>query len=252
MEWYHYLIALGGAFIAGSINTLAGNGSVITLSILTELVGLPGNVANGTNRIGVLFNGIGGTWGFFRGRKLVLKGTGGIVICVVLGAVAGGFIAIKISDAQFMTIFKYLMIGMLIVVIIHPSRWMIEQKMSALVPEWVTYVIYFILGIYGGLIQMGMGIFFLAALVLLNRYPMIESNALKVFVVTVYTLLIVALFHFRGMVEWPVGLLMGIGQFAGGWATARTISKYPGMNKVAYYFLIAIILLSLASLFRLV
>lgn len=250
MEWYHYLLAFAGACIAGSINTLAGNGSVITLSILTELVGLPGNVANGTNRIGVLLNGVGGTWGFFRGGRLSLKGTRVILLLVLLGSLLGGYIAIKISDAQFMIIFKYLMLGMLVVVLVHPTRWMIEKKMSALVPEWITYIMYFILGIYGGLIQMGMGIFFLAVLVLLSRFPLIHANAIKVFVVTVYTFVLVLVFHFRGLIEWEIGLLMGLGQFVGGWFTAKTISKYTDMNKIAYYFLVAIILLSLASMFH--
>ena len=53
LEWYHYLIAILGSALAGSINTLAGNGSAITLTILTEPIGLPGNLANGTNRIGI-------------------------------------------------------------------------------------------------------------------------------------------------------------------------------------------------------
>jgi uncharacterized membrane protein YfcA len=151
-----------------------------------------------------------------------------------------------------MAIFKYLMIGMLIVVLVHPSRWMIEKKMSALVPEWITHIMYFILGIYGGLIQMGMGIFFLAVLVLLSRFPLIHANAIKVFVVTVYTFVVVLVFHFRGLIEWEIGLLMGLGQFIGGWFTAKTISKYPDMNKIAYYFLVAIILLSIASLFHII
>ena len=252
MEWYHYLIVLIGAFIAGSINTLAGNGSVITLSILTELVGLPGNIANGTNRIGVLFNGAGGTWGFLSMGKLRLKGTRPIMIAVIAGALAGGYIAIRISDAQFMTIFKYLMIGMLIVTLVRPSRWLIETKMVSVVPEWITYLVYFILGVYGGVIQMGMGIFFLAAMVLMTRYPIIEANAIKVFIVTIYTVLMVLLFHYRGMIEWPIGVLMGVGQFAGGWLTARTASKIASINRLAYYFFIAIILLSIASLFHIV
>ena len=53
MEWWQIAVAVGGGFIAGIINTLAGNGSAITLTILTEVLGLPGNLANGTNRIGV-------------------------------------------------------------------------------------------------------------------------------------------------------------------------------------------------------
>ena len=50
LEYYHYIIAIVGSALAGAINTLAGNGSAITLTILTELLGLPGNMANGTNK----------------------------------------------------------------------------------------------------------------------------------------------------------------------------------------------------------
>ena len=39
LEWYHYGIAIFGGFAAGVINTLAGSGSAITLTILTELLG---------------------------------------------------------------------------------------------------------------------------------------------------------------------------------------------------------------------
>ena len=46
------LLIFGGV-IAGIINTLAGNGSVITLSLCTEWVGLSPSIANGTNRLGV-------------------------------------------------------------------------------------------------------------------------------------------------------------------------------------------------------
>ena len=40
-------------FAAGFINTLAGSGSLLTLPLLI-LLGLPANVANGTNRVGVV------------------------------------------------------------------------------------------------------------------------------------------------------------------------------------------------------
>lgn len=249
MEWFHYVIALCGAFVAGSINTLAGNGSVITLIILTELLGLPGNMANATNRVGVLFNGIGSSIGFYKGGKLKLKGSAGLFVSVIAGSIVGGAIAIVITDAQFMGIFKILMVVMLVVILVRPSRWLIGHKMTALIPDWVTWIFYFILGVYGGLIQMGMGIFFLAILVLLSRIPLIEANAIKVFAVTIYTLLVVILFHIRGMIDWPIGLLMGVGQFTGGWLTARIAAKYPSANKWAYYLLLIIVLVSTAHLF---
>ena len=54
LEVYHYVIAIVGGLFAGILNTLAGNGSAITLTILTELLQLPGNLANGTNRVGIV------------------------------------------------------------------------------------------------------------------------------------------------------------------------------------------------------
>ena len=48
------LIIVGG-FLAGVMNTLAGYGSMISLSLLMDVIGLPPNVANGTNRVNVLY-----------------------------------------------------------------------------------------------------------------------------------------------------------------------------------------------------
>ena len=248
--WYIYVLAFGGAFLAGSINTLAGSGSVITLSVLTELLGMPGNLANGTNRIGVLFNGLGSSWGFYRGGKLQLDKSSYIIIPAIVGAVAGTAVAISISNEQFMLIFKSLMILMLVVILVKPGRWLKKSRAERIVPPWVLVVGYFLLGVYGGLIQMGMGIFFLAVLVLLDGYPIIEGNAIKVAVVTIYTVLVVAMFQYRGLIDWPIGLLMGGGQFAGGWLTAHIASRHPKAEQFAYGILVLIVVVSLLSLFN--
>ena len=54
MDTFQYVIVISGGILAGIINTLAGNGSAITLTILSEMMGLPGNIANATNRIGIV------------------------------------------------------------------------------------------------------------------------------------------------------------------------------------------------------
>ncbi|MFT4577097.1 MAG: putative membrane protein YfcA, partial [Polaribacter sp.] len=55
------LIIVG--FIAGVINTLAGGGSLLTLPVLI-FMGLPPNIANGTNRVGIVIQMLAGTAGF--------------------------------------------------------------------------------------------------------------------------------------------------------------------------------------------
>ena len=57
MEWYVPILIIAAGFVAGVINTLAGSGSVVTISLLTFL-GLDPKMANGTNRIGVLVQSI--------------------------------------------------------------------------------------------------------------------------------------------------------------------------------------------------
>ena len=57
---YLYIIIFISGLIAGVINTLAGGGSLLTLPILI-FSGLPPNIANGTNRVGILIQAIFGT-----------------------------------------------------------------------------------------------------------------------------------------------------------------------------------------------
>ena len=53
-EWPELIALVFGGFAAGLINTIAGNGSAITLPLLMW-VGLDPNTANATNRVGAIF-----------------------------------------------------------------------------------------------------------------------------------------------------------------------------------------------------
>lgn len=243
-------IAFAGAFVAGTINALAGNGSVITLTILTELIGLPGNIANGTNRIGVLFNAAGALTGFNRNRKIDYRSNSRYIIPVIFGAMAGTFVATRVTNDQFMHVFRYLMILMLIVILVKPERWMIVRPERSILPGWMEWPVFMVLGFYGGFIQMGMGVFYLAVLVLVARLPMIEANAIKAVAIAVFTLLAVIIFVLAGQVVWLIGLVMGVGQFLGGWFSAHYASKVTYASKVAYYVLVVAVLLSVLKLFN--
>lgn len=251
MDWTfeHLTIAFLGAFVAGIINALAGNGSVITLTVLTELLGLPGNVANGTNRVGVLMNALGAMTGFAGKRKMQISHYWSYILPVVFGAIIGIIVATKVTHEQFMWVFKALMIVMLIVTLFHPERWLIVKPEKPLIPRWMEYPVMLLLGFYGGFIQMGMGIFYLAVLVLVTRLPMIESNTIKAISVALFTLIAVIIFSFSGMVVWSIGVVMGVAQFLGGWMAAHYAAKIPGASVVAYYVLLAAVSLSLLKLF---
>ncbi len=251
IEWYQYLIAILGGLIAGGINTLAGNGSAITLTILTEVIGLPGNLANGTNRVGVFTQSAAGSYAFYRHGKLNLKGSQLNLGLTILGAIAGVWVATRVSNEQFIFVFRYLMLFMLVVLLVKPRRWLKESSDTPGAPPLLAIPLYLALGFYGGFIQMGMGIFYLATMVLVARYSIIEGNALKSFVVALYTMIVLAIFAYQGLIRWDVGAIMAIGQTIGGWYTAKFASKHPKANIVAYWVLVVIVILALLRLFGL-
>jgi uncharacterized membrane protein YfcA len=248
-ELHTYIIAIIGALFAGGINTLAGNGSAITLTILTEVLGLPPNVANGTNRIGVFTQCAATSWVFHKNGKLNISRNRKYIIPIFIGAIAGGLLAVNVSNEQFKAVFKFMMVFMLIAVLVKPKRWLRETDLT-FKPKWYIYIpLLFGLGFYGGFIQMGMGVFFLIIMVLGMRMNIIESNALKSFVIGVYSICIIAMFHYQGLIDWKIGGIMAFGQTIGGYLTARFASKSAKADKVAYYVLIIVLILAIGKLF---
>lgn len=239
--WSIVLILVGG-FIAGSINALAGYGSVITLSLLMDVVGLPPTIANATNRIGVLGNGLGSTYGFYRGGKLDLRKGGFILSMTILGAIVGILLALAVSNEAFKQVFQYLVIVLLITILINPKRWLHPNQSQPPVNRWVSGPIYLIIGFYGGFIQMGMGLVFLASAVLLSHIPILKANALKVLVVSLYTVISLGIFAYYDMLRWLPGLLLALGQITGGYLTASYASRTPAADRYAYWLLIIIVI----------
>lgn len=249
-----YAIALIGAILAGGVNTLSGNGSAITLTILMELLGLPADVANGTNRVGILGNGIAGGLGFKKAGRLDVKpeekkDISRVIAFVTIGAIFGIYLSLIISNAAYREVFRYLLIVMLIVILVKPKRWLTVQENRPTLPNWLSIPLYLLLGIYGGFIQMGMGVFFLAVMVLVARYEIIQANVVKVLAITAYTIIAVAVFSWRGLIDWPIGLLMASGQMIGGYLTARFASGHPKAGLYAYRLLIVVIIAAIVKAF---
>ena len=233
---------LAGGLAAGIINTLAGYGSIITLSLLMDVIGLPANVANGSNRINVLSAGITGTYAFHRNGFLNWQKSRWYVVVTTIGALIGVYIATIISNEHFKEVFKYLSVVLLFIILINPKRWMREVSEEHHFNQWVMIPVFLGIGFYGGFIQMGVGLLFLAALVLGARFSILAANATKLIVVSIYTAIVLVIFWIKGLVSLEAGLTLAIGSAIGGWLTAHYASKFPNANQWAYRFLIVIVL----------
>ena len=241
MEPYLYILSIAGGFLAGIMNALAGFGSAVTLAIMIEFIGLPANVANGTNRINMLSQTALSTLAFYRKGKLNIGKCWPIIIASFLGALGGVYLAVIVSNEVFKESYRYLLLVLFFIILINPKRWLRETDKSFRLNRWISVPVFFLLGILGGYIQMGFGVFALIVLVLLSRYNLIEANAIKVAIIALYTMVILLIFEWKGLVDWRVGLLFAVGQGAGGYLAAHMASIYKKANVWVYRLLIVII-----------
>ena len=244
-------ILIVAGFFCGILNTLAGFGSIISLAVYMDVLNIPGHIANATNRVNILASSNIAAFTFYKNGKLKISGDIAYIIITLLGAIVGAIIASYVNDEQFRVAFKYLLIPILLLLISNPKKFLYVEEGEQSASAWIILPLLFIIGIYAGFIQAGFGILFLMILVMLGRYNLIRSNALKIAVVAIYTFFVLGWFWWKGLIQWVPGLTMAIGQSIGGYITAKYLSNFENANKVAYWFLILILILVIIKNFEL-
>ena len=242
MDWYLYIVVIIAGFVAGYINTLAGSGSLVTLPLLIFL-GLPPTVANGTNRVAILLQCAVAVGKFKSEKQLDIKNALILSIPAIIGAVIGAQIAADLNETIMRQTIGILMVIMLAVILIRPKRWLEGRNdISESKPSWLRIIVFFGIGLYGGFIQAGVGIFLLSGLVLGAGYNLVRANAAKNLIVLCFTVFALAVFIYNDQVDWKIGLILAIGNMLGAWVAAKMAVK-RGAGFVRWI-LIAVIIIS--------
>ena len=249
LTWGAIAVAVVGSMVAGFINTLAGNGSAITLTVLTEVLGLPPLVANGTNRVGALAASATSSLTYLRSGRVDWRRGGLLLAVVVLGAIAGGIYSTQVSNAQFRSVFRWMLLLILALVFVRPKAWLAKAPSGESWPKPLLIVAGLAVGFYGGFIQMGFGPLFLALAVLGAGMNLAQANVFKVVVVAIYTPVLLVAYAYAGQVHWVYGALMAVGQAAAAWGTTRFAIESPRAGTVAYVTLIVVVVLAAGRMF---
>jgi hypothetical protein len=214
------LVATG--LVAGVVNTLAGGGSLLTVPLIV-LAGLPGTVANGTNRVGILLqNGIA-AWSFRAQGVSGPRDAAPLLAPVALGAAAGALVASRLPDALFERIF-----GALMLVLLVPTLWPRALSPALAAPRapvsgarrWLRLLAFLAIGFYGGAVQAGVGILLVFALSFAG-FDLVRANSVKAIVNLGFTAVALPVFVLSGQVAWGPALALGAGYAAGGALGAR-------------------------------
>ncbi len=202
--------------VTGIINTMAGGGSNLTIPALMVL-GMPADVANATNRVGVILQAVIGAKQFKKHKKLPTDDFKSIIIPLLIGAFIGGLAA---SYAPPMLL-KYLLLRAMLTVatiilvrpnVIAPPIGTTPNTMAEKPQAWWWLLV---AGFYGGFVQAGTGFILITTFAGILHYDLVRSNALKVLCTIFFTGIALVIFIINDQVRWIPGLILAIGTMIG-------------------------------------
>lgn len=258
MESWHYLLLAILGIVAGTLNVLAGGGSLLTLPVMVFL-GLDGAVANGTNRVAILAQNVTAVGGFrslgFSDMKLSFS----LALAALPGGISGALLGTMVRGELFNRVLGAVLIGVLLLMAVQHWR---KMKKGAPAPGETKdmentglsrrqlilgHLAMVAVGFYGGFIQAGVGFLLMAALHRVLGLDLVRVNMHKVFIVGFFTLAALIVFAARGQVLWIPGLALAVGNSIGGWIGSQ-LSVLKGENWIRNTLYVALFLMAIKLL----
>ena len=215
----HYALVFAAAFAAGSINAVAGGGTLITFPTLLWL-GVSSKLANGTSTVALWPGSIAGVWGFRRELAGADRRLLSLVIPSTIGGITGAILLVKTPTEVFDRLIPFLILFATVLFMAQEPiqrRFNLAQAHEA-GSHWLSWTMFFqlIVGVYGGYFGAGIGILMLAALSLMGHTDIYQMNGVKNMLATCINGLAAALFIYNGLVLWQDAAVMMGGAILGG------------------------------------
>jgi uncharacterized membrane protein YfcA len=238
------LTAIG--VVAGFLNVMAGGGSLLTVPAMV-FMGVPGPVANGTNRIAILAQNITAITTFFSKGFADFRLSLSLAACAIPGAVAGALLGVRLEGEWFNRMLALVMLAvMLIMHFDKGNKAAAENHQPSKIQLLRGHLLMVGVGFWGGFIQIGVGFIIMPVLNRVMGLDLVRTNMHKVFIVACYT--VVALIVFASQIEilWVVGAALALGNAIGGYLGAHfTVTRGERLIKVVLNLVLIVFIIKL-------
>jgi hypothetical protein len=220
-----YLILLLAALLGGASNALAGGGTFMVFPALL-LGGIAPVAANATASLVLMPGGFASAW-VYRGtiretdsRTLwVLLGLSGI------GATLGSLLLVYTSNATFSILVPWLLLAATTVFTMAPWLRKVAAGASGHRSLAGLMVGQFAISVYGGYFGAGMGVLMIALYLVATRLDVHQASGLRMMCAGLVNLLTVAIFAWRGALDYRFGIPMMVVGIIGGYIGALLVKR---------------------------
>jgi uncharacterized membrane protein YfcA len=221
------------AFVAGTVDAIAGGGGLLTLPALL-FAGLPPHLALGTNKGQSVFGSFAATvrfaWGgLVDGRRAALTFPLGLA-----GSLAGAALVMTVPPRVLRGVVLVLLVAAAVFAALRNVPRPAAGSASPAGRPMAAGAIALCIGAYDGFFGPGTGTFLIAAFVALLGDGLTRASAAAKVVNFASNLAAMALFATRGVVVWRVALPMAGAQLVGGWLGAHlTVRRGDALVRAA-------------------
>ncbi len=244
-SWVEISILITAGILAGIVNTMAGSGTIFTFGAMLYL-GIPITLANTTNRVGVICQNIAAIIAYIRNGQYSWKDLKlEFFLPTFLGAILGGVLAIEIPE------WWLNLVASIVMLLLLPSMFKdVSWNLAGIIPsnKWFCYPLFFLIGLYGGFIQIGIGILLIVAISMYAQLSLLEANLNKLVIILTYTIPVTIFFAVKGMILWVPALLLSLGQIIGAYVTGVISNRWDGAELWMRRLLVVMILLTVIKI----
>lgn len=216
-------LLVGVAFLAGTIDAIAGGGGLLTIPALLA-AGLPPVAAIATNKLQSSFGTGGAVVAFARKGHIDFRRFALPALASFTGSATGAFL-LTLIDPKFLSgLIPLLLIAMATYFLLAPK--MTDEDRHVLAGPPMLLAMAFVIGGYDGFFGPGTGSFFITGLVAVFGLGVTRAVAHTKLLNFASNLAGLAVLIASGHVMWKVGLPMAVGAIAGGQVGAHTAIRF--------------------------
>ena len=228
------LLGLAGLFFAavtaGAINSVAGGGTLLSFPSLVAF-GEPEIIANATNAAALWPGSLSSAIGYRKDTAIERRLLIGLAIPSLIGGLLGAVILVITPAATFRLVVPFLILFATLVLASrdilsrglgrHPTG---EERVTRAGEIWGALFQLFV-ATYGGYFGAGIGILMLGSFSLMGLRDIHKMNAIKTSLATIINVTAFVFFALKGLVVWPLAILMAAGAITGGYGGARLAKR---------------------------
>jgi uncharacterized membrane protein YfcA len=215
---------------------------------LLVLLGMPDQVANGTNRIAIALQSLYSVRAYHERRPIDPNAVLTLLLPSLPGLVLGFVLATVLSPAAFRNVVGVLFLAFVAFMLAQPRLLLERREHPLALPRWVEWAVLFLIGMYAGFLQAGVGLLLLVALSALHGRELVDANGLKLALIAVWIVPTMIWFAATGQVEWIPGVLVGVGNFLGAKVGASWAVK-KGNNLIFTFLVVVMVATGVSMLF---